>query len=115
MVTTVDGPQLNWANDNAWRLLRALGLAAETTGEATMPEARRAVMRARARTDLSGFARAEERTYGQPCEREGVVELRPVRSFGPALGEEDVRARIEQFARFVEAAEAAGATLIRWQ
>lgn len=48
-VSVSDAPCLNLANDNAGRLLSVLGLPAVYMGEVSIPGARRALMRARAR------------------------------------------------------------------
>jgi len=110
-----DAPSLNLNEGNAVLLLGALGLTVDCWGEITLAEARRALMRARARKSLSGYTRASETLYGAPRTGEdGVVELRPVRSHGGALTEDDLRDRIERFASLVELAATRGATNITW-
>jgi 2,4-dienoyl-CoA reductase-like NADH-dependent reductase (Old Yellow Enzyme family) len=42
------------------------------------------------------------------------VELRPLRHWSPALSDDDIAARIERFAAWIEAAAQAGATGITW-
>jgi hypothetical protein len=109
-----DRPELNWANANAAIILRVLGLPDEPYGKAAIPEARRALVRARNRSDLTGFVRAEEVIYGQPRYDGAAVELRPVRGIVFGLGEEDIAERLRAFADFVEASVTTGATEISW-
>lgn len=113
-VPTTDGPSLNFANANGIALLRALRLGMAYTGDLTIAEARRAIIRARA-SSLAPFVRLEEKLIGKPVERApGVIEARPVRSFDAGLSEEGLSERIERFAAFVEASAARGAANIRW-
>jgi hypothetical protein len=72
------------------------------------------VIRARSRSVLSGFVRAEEVIYGGPRENGAAVELHPVRAVVFGLSEEQLVERIEAFAAFVEASLAMGATEISW-
>ncbi len=110
-----DAPSLNLGNDNAVSLLGALGLTVDCWGEIALPEARRAVMRARARKSLSVYTRATEIVYGAPrADENGAIELRPIRSHGFGLTEDGLRDRIERFASFVEASASRGATTITW-
>jgi hypothetical protein len=110
-----DRPSVNWNNGNAQAILAALGVPFEYGGEMTIADARRAVMRARARTDLTPFTRPEKVVYGRPrVNEDGSVELRPLRMFGGGLDTESVHRHIEQFARFVEESASRGATTITW-
>lgn len=110
-----DAPTLNFCNDNALRILGALGLDVDYCGSATIAEARRAVMRGRARGDLSGHVREAEVHRGAPYTREdGVVELGQARFFSSGLDEDGIRSRIERFSAFVMEAEGRGATKIWW-
>lgn len=115
-----DRPEINWNQGNAFCLFRALGLPVaegehEPYGELTIPEARRAIMRARGRGDLAPFTRQEETLYGAPrADETGVVELHPLRAQTTGLSEEGVEGRISQFEQFVAESASRGATLIRW-
>jgi len=110
-----DRPEINWANDNARAILGALGVAFDECGDLSVADARRALMRARSRGDLSPFTRPEEVVHGRPrANEDGSVELRPVRSWGGALNAAGIRDRVEQFARFVEESATRGATTILW-
>lgn len=109
-----DGPSINFANANGIALLRALRLGMAYTGDITIAEARRAIIRARS-SSLAPFVRLEQKLIGKPVERvPGVVEARPLRAFDPGLSEEGLSERIERFAAFVEAAAARGAANIHW-
>jgi hypothetical protein len=115
VVEETDAPSLNLANDNAARLLAILGLPCDEDGEVTIAESRRALMRARARQDLSLFTREGKTVYGAPrAQEDGSVELRPVRAQSFGLSAEGLRDRIERFGTFVEEAAARGARTIFW-
>lgn len=58
-VPTDDGIKINLSNDNAFQVMRALGLKPDYCGEITFPDFKRAYMRAM-NTDLSRFAREPE-------------------------------------------------------
>ncbi len=110
-----DAPSLNLGNDNAVSLLGVLGLSTDCWGQVTLPEARRAVMRARARKSLSAFERSTETLHGAPrVNDDGTVELRPIRCHGFGLTEDGLRDRVERFAYFIEVAAARRATTITW-
>jgi hypothetical protein len=86
-------------------------------GEVSVPEARCAVMRARATFDREApkHVRPTEIDHGAPRAREdGTVELRPLRAYWFGLDEDGIRDRIERFARFVEAIAERGATHVAW-
>jgi hypothetical protein len=57
---------LNLANDNAHRLLSLLGLPVAPTGECTIAEARRAVLRAR-NVKVGSYAREDQVVHGAPA------------------------------------------------
>lgn len=108
-----------WAYGNARPMFALLGLAVDPgdlAGEATIPELRRAVIWARAtlETRAPTLARPRETRFGAPVERDGVVEMRPVRMVAMELDVDGIRRRLEDFAAFVEAAAAAGATGVTW-
>jgi hypothetical protein len=110
-----DKPYVNWANGNAYRMLEVLGLLVDDWGEIPLAAARRAVIRATSRSDVSAFARTEERFYGKPrLAEDGTVELRPLRVFAKGLLVDDIQERITQFAEFVQESEKRGATKISW-
>ena len=77
-------------------------------GECTMPEARRAIMQARARFERT----ASEFT------RETIPMSRPsqgrARFASGGLDEDGLMLRLEKFARFVDVMTVLGATLLRW-
>lgn len=105
----------NLCNDNAMAMLRALGLPAEYTGECGIPEARRAIMRARATGSAANHTRADEAIYGEPrANEDGTVELRPLRIFSQGLDEDGLVRRINLFAEIIELAATKGATHIQW-
>lgn len=112
--TPVESPHtLNLANDNAERLLTALGLPADY-GTCSIADARRAVVRAR-NTNHAHLVRADKTVYGAPCvQSDGTVAMRPVRVRSAGLSLEGLVERIDRFETFVKGAAAAGATDIRW-
>jgi hypothetical protein len=113
-VPQTDGARLNFANANGIALLRALRLGIAYTGDISIPEARRAIIRARAGS-LEPFVRLEEKLIGKPYVRaDGAVEARPVRMFSAGLDVEGIASRIDAFAAFVEACAERGATTIHW-
>jgi len=109
-----DGPMLDLNHGNGTSLLAALGIPLESPA-ISLPEARRALMRARSRRSLAPFTREGCIEYGAPRDRgDGVVDLHPIRYADFAFGEDDLRARIDRFASFVEAVAARGGTAISW-
>ncbi len=109
-----DAPALELNDGNAAAVLALLGFD-PCSGEATIAESRRAVMRARARGDVSEFVRPERRVYGAPRARENhVVDARPLVAVEFGMDEAGVRERVERFAAFVEKCAARGATVVRW-
>lgn len=110
-----DAPHFNLANDNAGLLFEALGLGASPYGDLSVPEARRAVMRARSRSDLSPFTRETEVLHGRPrADENGVVNLRPMRLHSAGVDEAKMASYIDRFSAFVEASASRGATTISW-
>lgn len=96
----VAGDYLNVNNANAAALLSALGFDWRTFGgECSVPEARRAIIRAKNRRSLSAFTRQE---------------ASGPRHFQPGFTEEDLLERIDRFAEFVENNARIGAKVIRW-
>lgn len=110
-----DRPFLNMAEMNAQAVLGVLGFTTECWGAVSIPDARRAIMRARARKSLSSFERSEEIVLGERRTVNGVTELqRPVRVHSFGLDSEGIQDRIERFATFVEESAGRGATEISW-
>jgi hypothetical protein len=104
---------LDLANDNAERLLTALGLSPDY-GQCSIADARRALVRAR-NTSLGHLTRATEIVHGAPrVQSNGTVEMRPVRVHSAGLSVEGLVERIDRFEAFVKSAAAAGATQISW-
>jgi hypothetical protein len=117
-----DPRQLNWNVGNAAALWPLLGLPAHggevpQHGEVPIPDARRALVRARALFDREAprLARPAKLEHGGPRRREdGAIELRPLRAFSARLDVEGIARRVDAFARFVEAIGERGATHIAW-
>jgi len=110
-----DAPFLNLANENARLLFFALGLNKETVeeelwGDLTTAEARRAVMRGKARGSLKPYTRppAENRRGG------GSVLTVGCRWHDPGVSEHGMRTYIVRFEDFLEEAISRGATRIWW-
>lgn len=108
----------NLCNANARCVLGLLGLdAVELCGGCTVPEARRAVMVARATFGrrAGGFTRASATEHGAPRENsDGTFELRPLRSHSFGLDMAGLESRVEIFAGLVERSAAEGATEVMW-
>jgi hypothetical protein len=103
-----DPAHLNMASGNARTFLEFLGLepGEEPSGDCTMPEARRAVIRAKA---------TFERKVGS-FTREGSDTQRPGRArvVMGALGEDYFEHRLNNFERFLNAVAQQGAVSIYW-
>jgi hypothetical protein len=113
-VPQTDGERLNFANANGIALLRALRLGMAYTGDITIAEARRAIIRARAGS-LEPFVRLEEKLIGKPVVRaDGAIEARPVRMHSAGLDVDGLKSRLDAFEAFVGASEARGAKMIHW-
>lgn len=98
---------LNLNNGNGAALLGLLGLPCDNGyGECTMPEARRAIMQARAR-----FARK-----AQEFTREGADEQIPGRAryVRGALTEDGLLRRLDMFEEFVNTMDRMGADRLTW-
>lgn len=101
-IDSIEGP--NWTYDNAHRMLGLLGLPyrmVELTGEVSIHDALRAVIRAKALFD----------ELAPMYERE---EVREKRYIGFALDRDGLKMRLEQFAEFAKLALEAGANSIYW-
>lgn len=115
----VDFPSINLSNENAKILFDILGIKVSSedgmVGEMSIPEARRAVIRAQSRKSLDRFIRPEEKTFGKPREiSPGVIEMKPLRLFHSGLSEEKIQRYIRTFAEFVVEVIKRGATKIVW-
>lgn len=111
----VGNPTLNLSNDNALTLLKILGLPADHVGEISIPEARRAIMRAMSRSSYQEYERPEETQYGKPREvSPGVVNLKPLRWHDPGLSAEKIKAYVTRFADFVAQVIQRGGSKIHW-
>lgn len=109
-----DAPHMQLSGVNASLFFSLLGLDIEK-GEATLPEARRGLMRASSRSDLKPFTRDEQITYGKPIEIEpGVIEMKPMRSLSLGLDEEKLKRYLETFAEFLNKISQLGAKKILW-
>jgi hypothetical protein len=103
------------ANDRGNRLLRILGLPVAPYGELFLPEARRALVRARNRSSLASFVVGPVEIRGEPRKRQdGAVELRPLRSFEAGVSETSLRFYVDRFSEIVDEAGRRGATRILW-
>lgn len=134
-VPGMDRLYLNLNNGNARALLALLGWAAapsqiplgeirvgeptgefDLMGERALPDARRAVMVARATFDrrAGALVRESETLYGAPRVREdGAVDMRPRVMVG-GLDAEGLRDRLESFAALVEEGATLGAVQVTW-
>jgi len=113
--TQDDRPELNLANDNAKRILAVLNIPFDHCGEITIPEARRAVLRALNSSGAEALERPEEAVYGRPrAQEDGSVALRPLRSYSPPLTTDDILSRVRRFSALIEEAANRGATCIYW-
>lgn len=113
--TEDDAPRLNLANENAALLLLALGLRPELYGDTGIAEARRAVMRAWSRSDLTPFTREDRAVSGRPrANADGTVELRPLHIFSQGVTQDRLESYISRFAAFLEESANRGATTISW-
>ena len=95
--------EMNLANGNASQLAAALGLADPYLGSLTLPEARRALLRAR-NVDTTPLLRPASDT-----KRPGRA-----RYITQGLDAERMDSYLTRFERLVKAADAAGAERIEW-
>lgn len=104
-------PAASYAQCNT-AVLAVLGLPEH--GACSLPEARRAVIRARNR-DLAPFTSPEEVEHGRPRPREdGTVELRPVRFIAFSIDAERLLRMVDRVEALVTRAGSAGASQITW-
>lgn len=93
-------------------VLAVLGLPGR--GACSLPEARRAVIRARNR-NLAPFTSPEEVEHGRPrALADGTVEMRPVRFFSFAIDEGRLLRMVDRVEALVDRAAHAGASQIIW-
>lgn len=92
-------PELNMSNEHAWAVLQVMGLKAQQEGSMTLVQARRGLIRARARTSLEAFT-APKTVVG--------------RFFDAGVTEVAIAHRIEKLSKFVELVASLGATRIFW-
>lgn len=99
---------LNFNMGNARAVLSLLQLPFDEalSGECTMPEARRAIMQARARFERSAPAQTRE---GYDVKKPGRA-----RVIGGALDEDGLRSRLDRFEEFVDTMDRMGAERIYW-
>lgn len=110
-----DAPSMNLANGNAMILLKVLGLPTEYAGEISVPEARRALIKAMSRSSVTEFERPQRIEHGKPREIEpGVMDLKPLRYFDQGVDENRIRDYIKRFAEFVSEVIQKGGTKIYW-
>ena len=98
-VVESDGPVLNLNSANGSALLEMMGFSSRPHGCVDVHRARRGVIRARSRADLSQWCRPA---------------LEGPRAFSPAFNEHDLRERVDRFADFLEQSIARGARNIVW-
>lgn len=114
----LDPREVNLSNMNAAAFLRFLGIDPGSEqglcGEITVPEARRAIIRARATGDrkVGGFTR-ESRSYGNLVV-DGVVQLGVPRVHEQGIDESYFKRTLARFEVLVEAVAELGATHISW-
>jgi hypothetical protein len=117
-VETVDEsntPTLNLSNANAMILLSVLGLPQDYIGEISIPEARRAFLRANNRNNLKDFTRPEEKIHGKPREiKPGVVDIKPIRLYDPGVDENKIKDYLSRFAKFLHEVIQGGGKKIIW-
>jgi len=113
-VETSDRPEMNLASGNARLLLCALRISdADLFGSVTIPEARRAIIRARAGS-LEPFTRQALIEYGAPRAEGNLVALRPLRLYEGGKDEAGMESYLDRFERLVSESAARGATNIHW-
>lgn len=114
--TTKEKPelQLNWSNSNALAMLEVLGLPPEYNGEVSMPEMKRALIRAKNRSSFERFERKEEILTRPRKIEEGVTELHAPYLYSMGLSESSIKERLESFEKLIKEAETNGAKNIVW-
>jgi hypothetical protein len=93
-------------------LTAALGIPC--SGACTLPEARRAVIRALT-ANLDGLYRPDLVVHAPPrAQPDGTIALRPVKARVRGTTAEDIRDRVRRLADFVERSARSGAKELRW-
>lgn len=114
-----DAPYLNLSNTNAAAFLRFLGLEKlldeYMCGEVSIPEARRAVIKARATFErkVKDHVRLEERS-GHLVDGNGTTHLHRPRFISAGIDAEYFKFRLNEFANMIEWFATRGATHIHW-
>lgn len=106
--------EINWSNTNAMAMMEVLGIEPEYSGSMTVPEARRAIMKAKSRSSLKKFERPEENLTRPRETEDGVTELHSPFFYSQGLSEADIRERMESFEALVDEASANGAKNVMW-
>jgi hypothetical protein len=106
--------EFNYSNSNALAMLEVLGLPPEYNGEISIPEMKRALIRAKNRSSLEKFERKEEILTRPRETEEGVTELHAPYFYSTGLSEYDIKDRLKSFERLLKEAEANGAKNIIW-
>lgn len=112
--TVMNDHGITWSNTNALALLEILGLEPDYSGSMTVPEAKRAVMRAKNRSNVKRFERQDDVVRRHRETEDGVTELNAVKFYSKGLSESDIKGKIDQFESLVNSAEAEGAKNINW-
>lgn len=105
---------ITWSNTNALALLEILGLEPEYGGSMTIPEAKRAIMRAKNRSNLKKFERQDVDIRRHRKVDDEVTELNSPKFYSKGLSEADIKEKISQFESLVNEAESEGAKNINW-
>ena len=108
----------NLCNANARALLSFLALPFDVDGlcgGCTLPEARSAVLRARAtfQRRAGQFTRESEQAMAAVDNADGTIAIRP-RFMSMGIDESYLERRLDQFAEFIEVAAQAGADELSW-
>jgi hypothetical protein len=106
--------EINYSNSNALAMLEVLGLPAEYNGEISIPEMKRALIRAKNRSSLEKFERPSETLTRLRKTEEGVTELHSPYFYSQGLDKHDIEDRLGSIERLVKEAEANGAKHIVW-
>ena len=114
-----DPRSMNLSSVNARTFLAFLGIDSgeDLYGELTIPDARRAIIRARATFDhrAHNFMRDQEVTHGAPrINDDGTVTLRPVRLWVGGIDEEYLARQLGRLEVLLEALAEKGATHLGW-
>lgn len=113
-VETDDAPFLNFSNPNAVILFRVLDVDINK-GSLSLPEARRALIRANSRASLKEFVRPPHTEYGSPREvSPGVIDMRPIRWHDFGVPEKKIQSYLDDFRDFLAKVIEKGATKIFW-